>query len=186
MIRSRAGRKPGTERRRWRKYMRCHYLNRSAFFYENQLQFWLLRFSPIYHVLTVNDQVFRPSPSVRLVISSGVLRPKSMVFFQGDKLSMVLLVPAAIEGLKKVEDKLPDLDLVSIVKETHKQEIVLKMPKFKIEKTMELTDILKRVSITRVSNENVAIAEGNLQVKEVTKKGSFSLRIWTLPISDDF
>jgi len=59
---------------------------------------------------------------------------------------MVVVVPDAIEGLPEIEARFADLDLNQILKEGRKREIILTMPKFKLEQTIELNDILQKVS----------------------------------------
>ena len=67
-------------------------------------------------------------------------------FFQGD-ISMILVVPTAIEGLKQVEEKLVAMDLNSLLSEAYPKELNLTMPKFKLEQTLNLGSSLKKVGI---------------------------------------
>lgn len=59
--------------------------------------------------------------------------------------SMLIILPRKVDGLAKVEAKFP-LNLQEIVTGLKKVTVAVTMPKFKIEQTIEMNDILKKVS----------------------------------------
>ncbi|KAL0281671.1 UNVERIFIED_CONTAM: hypothetical protein PYX00_002586 [Menopon gallinae] len=93
--------------------------------------------------------------------------------YKASDLSMVLVIPNKIEGLSKVEERLSELDLVNIVRETYSEEIILRMPKFKITETLKLSNVLKRLGITEMFGDKAdlsGIASEALFVSEVVQK----------------
>lgn len=66
-------------------------------------------------------------------------------FFQGESVSLILIVPKDIEGLSAVESKYVGSDIGKLLKDSRKEEVILKMPKFKLEQTLDLIDILQKV-----------------------------------------
>jgi len=61
--------------------------------------------------------------------------------------SLIVILPNERNGIKELERKLTETDLSKITENLYKTEVTVKLPKFKIETTVELNDPLKRVSI---------------------------------------
>lgn len=59
---------------------------------------------------------------------------------------MVIILPKEIDGLKTVEEKLQSMNLSSLLAERKSRKVRVKMPKFKLEKFIDLTQILALVS----------------------------------------
>lgn len=66
---------------------------------------------------------------------------------------MVLVVPREIDGLKYIEDRIKDMDLNKLASETYKREIKLTLPKFKLEQTIDLKEVLEKVSLIGVAEK---------------------------------
>jgi serpin B len=58
---------------------------------------------------------------------------------------MVILLPNEIDGLAALEQKLPELDLKEILHRMRREEVEVSLPKFKLEKFIDLNDALKKV-----------------------------------------
>lgn len=67
--------------------------------------------------------------------------------YQGDSVNMILVVPKEIEGLRNVELEHIGTDFSKLLENTRKREIILTMPKFKLEQTLDLKDILVKMGI---------------------------------------
>ena len=65
---------------------------------------------------------------------------------QGGKFSMIIVLPDKIDGLAEVEKKLENLSLSYLRQCGSCAEVELSLPKFKIESTLHLKDILSEVS----------------------------------------
>lgn len=61
--------------------------------------------------------------------------------------SMIVLLPNKRDGIAELEQKLEGVDLTKITENMYKQEVIVSLPKFKIETTMQLNDPLKKVGI---------------------------------------
>lgn len=62
------------------------------------------------------------------------------------KMSMVFILPNQIEGLKDLEEKIAEADLRNdILSALSTLNVRITLPKFKIETTIDLTDILTKV-----------------------------------------
>ena len=63
-----------------------------------------------------------------------------------NKLAMLIILPNSKTGLTNLEEKLKNIDLWSITEKLSMASVTLKMPKFKIESTIKLTEALKKVN----------------------------------------
>lgn len=59
---------------------------------------------------------------------------------------MVVILPDDIEGLSALEAKLETVDLSEKIRYMEEPTVTVALPKFKMEETMELNEILKSVS----------------------------------------
>ncbi|KAK6644846.1 hypothetical protein RUM43_001119 [Polyplax serrata] len=66
--------------------------------------------------------------------------------YNGD-VSMVLIVPEEIDGIKQLEEKIALVDLKTITSETYSREVNLTMPKFKLEQSLQLSEPLKKLGL---------------------------------------
>lgn len=60
--------------------------------------------------------------------------------------SMIIILPNKRNGITELEQKLANVDLTKITENMYRPEVIVSLPKFKIETTMELTEPLKEVS----------------------------------------
>ena len=65
---------------------------------------------------------------------------------QGDKLSMIIVLPNEINGLKELEENLGSLSLKYLKQFEVITNTDIYLPKFKIESSIDLSDILSEVS----------------------------------------
>ncbi|XP_076671483.1 serine protease inhibitor 3/4 isoform X12 [Andrena cerasifolii] len=65
--------------------------------------------------------------------------------YQGNELSMVIILPNEINGLPMVEKKLQGMSIADILKQGYEREVQLQLPKFKIEKKIDLNSVLEKV-----------------------------------------
>lgn len=60
--------------------------------------------------------------------------------------SMIIILPNERNGIAELEQKLADVDLTKITENMYRPEVIVSLPKFKIETTMELKEPLVEVS----------------------------------------
>lgn len=60
--------------------------------------------------------------------------------------SMIIILPNKRNGIVELEQKLANVDLTKITENMYRPDVIVSLPKFKIETTMELTEPLKEVS----------------------------------------
>ena len=92
--------------------------------------------------------------------------------YQGDELSMVIILPNEINGLPMVEKKLQGMSMADILKQGYEGPVKLFLPKFKIEKMMDLEPVLKKMGLTDMFTDRAnfsGIADG-LSVSKVVQK----------------
>ncbi|XP_068989080.1 serine protease inhibitor 3/4-like isoform X1 [Bombus flavifrons] len=67
--------------------------------------------------------------------------------YKGDEFSMVIILPNEIDGLSDVEKKLQNTSLKNIISQGYEERMELWLPKFKMESTLELNDVLKEMGL---------------------------------------
>lgn len=65
---------------------------------------------------------------------------------------MIILLPDAKDGLKNLENNLSKIKLPKIVEQMTKYDVNVKLPRFKIEQTLQLEQILSNVSVFNYIN----------------------------------
>lgn len=66
---------------------------------------------------------------------------------QGDRLSMIVLLPNKYDGLEELEKKLENYNLTSIPSQMRNRKVSLSLPRFKLETEIDLTGILSEVMV---------------------------------------
>ncbi|KAI5632536.1 serpin (serine protease inhibitor) domain-containing protein [Phthorimaea operculella] len=75
--------------------------------------------------------------------------------YVNNEASMVIILPKEIEGLNGVLQKLADgEDLMDELKKMRRQEVRVSLPKFKIETTINLNDLLPKIGIKSIFSQN--------------------------------
>ena len=93
--------------------------------------------------------------------------------YQGDELSMVIILPNEINGLPMVEKKLQGMSIADILNQGYEREVQLQLPKFKIEKKIDLNSVLEKMGLTDMFTERAnfsGIADGDLSVSNIVQK----------------
>lgn len=67
--------------------------------------------------------------------------------YQGLSISMFIILPHDIDGISKLEKKLAGVDLSKILTHLPEQEVEVSIPKFKLEETTDLNDILTELGM---------------------------------------
>ncbi|XP_047107925.1 leukocyte elastase inhibitor-like isoform X1 [Schistocerca piceifrons] len=67
--------------------------------------------------------------------------------YKGDQLSMVIILPKKIDGLRELERKLVDVNLPDILQKLRKVDVNVYLPKFKLEHQVDLSDTLKKLGM---------------------------------------
>ncbi|XP_052738625.1 antichymotrypsin-2-like [Bicyclus anynana] len=71
--------------------------------------------------------------------------------YTGNQASLVVVLPYDIGGIVELLEKLKDPNVIdNALKDKYKTEVELTLPKFKIETTTDLTDILKKIGVTKL------------------------------------
>ena len=74
--------------------------------------------------------------------------------YEGDKLSMIVLLPKNRYGIKKIENSLDSLNLQDLISQMTIQKVKVYFPKFKFETSYELKDILTSMGMPDAFNDN--------------------------------
>ncbi|XP_043262033.1 antichymotrypsin-2-like isoform X3 [Colletes gigas] len=93
--------------------------------------------------------------------------------YQGNELSMVIILPNEINGLSEVEKKLQNINIADVLNEGFKGDVQLRLPKFKIESKIELNNVLQKLGLTDMFTARAnfsGIANDNLVVSKVIQK----------------
>ncbi|RXG50863.1 Serpin B3, partial [Armadillidium vulgare] len=67
--------------------------------------------------------------------------------YEGSRMSFVILLPDARDGLSDLEEKLASVDLGELDKDAYPTKVKLYLPKFKLEESVNLNDILKSIAV---------------------------------------
>jgi serpin B len=79
-------------------------------------------------------------------IENGMLQIIEMPYV-GDKLSMVILLPKKIDGLKQIEGSLTQGNLNNWLSNLRNREVIVSLPKFKMTSEFELNEVLKSLGM---------------------------------------
>jgi len=97
--------------------------------------------------------------------------------YEGDEASFLIVLPNEIDGLKDMTKKLEDPSMLNkSIGEMYKVKVELSLPKFKIETTTKLADILKQMKVTKLFKSSEAKLdkllenEGNMYVSDAIQK----------------
>jgi len=87
--------------------------------------------------------------------SKGIVLP-----YEGKKVEMIILLPNEKTGLKSLEDSLKTLKFSQISEQINEKSrlknIVLNLPKFRIDSSLDLIDPLKKLKMTQIFDEEKA------------------------------
>ncbi|XP_045513716.1 alaserpin-like isoform X2 [Pieris brassicae] len=99
------------------------------------------------------------------------------MFYEGDEASMVLVLPNEIDGINKLEEKLRDPSALNrAISSMYSTEVEVTIPKFKIETTTNLKDVLSKMEVTKLFTpgearlNNLIKGQGDLVVSEAIQK----------------
>jgi serpin B len=95
--------------------------------------------------------------------------------YKDSDLSMLVILPNSRTGLKSLEAKLSDINILDLTKNMYKQDVIVNMPKFKIEFSIKLNDVLKKMGMESMFSRNADFSNlltspEPLQVSEVIHK----------------
>ncbi|XP_024947046.1 serine protease inhibitor 3/4 isoform X2 [Cephus cinctus] len=94
--------------------------------------------------------------------------------YKGDEVSMFIIVPNKIDGLQRIENNIHDLDFSRLNQYGRNEEVILFVPKFKIENTIELNNLLQKVGMAEMFTDAAdfsGIADTPLKVSKILQKG---------------
>jgi serpin B len=80
--------------------------------------------------------------------------------YRGRKISMFIILPHDVDGISKLEEKLASKNLSKILGRLPQREVNVSVPKFKLEETTDLKDILKKLGMTSMFNHEEADFSG--------------------------
>ncbi|XP_075223439.1 leukocyte elastase inhibitor-like isoform X3 [Lycorma delicatula] len=92
--------------------------------------------------------------------------------YQGHDFSMFIILPNEITGLAKMEETLSTLNLADELKNLDRCEVIVSLPKFELEKTLDLKDILETLGVKNIFRDAnfSGISDKPLTVSEVVQK----------------
>ncbi|XP_075166184.1 antichymotrypsin-2-like isoform X2 [Haematobia irritans] len=70
--------------------------------------------------------------------------------YKDSDLSMLVILPKTIDGLGGVKEKLKSVTMDKVMGQLYSSKVIVNMPKFKTEYEIELTDVLKRLGMSRM------------------------------------
>ncbi|KAL7735949.1 hypothetical protein ACLKA6_002384 [Drosophila palustris] len=70
--------------------------------------------------------------------------------YENSDLSMLILLPKSKTGLPQLEEKLRSTPLAQITEQLHKTQVIVKLPKFKSEFEVELTEAFQQLGMTQL------------------------------------
>ncbi|XP_068147274.1 serine protease inhibitor 42Dd isoform X2 [Drosophila tropicalis] len=88
--------------------------------------------------------------------------------YKDSDLSMLIILPNSKTGLPQLEEKLRSTQLSEITKKLYQTKVVVKLPKFKAEFEMELTNVFQKLGMTRIFSDNANFS-GMLESPEAMK-----------------
>ncbi|XP_037923512.1 antichymotrypsin-2-like isoform X4 [Hermetia illucens] len=74
--------------------------------------------------------------------------------FRDEDLAMLIILPNSKTGLPSLEAKLRSMDLFKLRQRMHSEEVIVSMPKFKIEFSIELNDVLSEMGMSSMFSDN--------------------------------
>ncbi|XP_047108151.1 leukocyte elastase inhibitor-like isoform X1 [Schistocerca piceifrons] len=98
--------------------------------------------------------------------SSVLLAVLVQVFFgfpkliKGNQLSMLVILPNQIDGINELENKIMKVNLHQISDKLYPMKVNVLLPKFNIEKEMQLDEILKQLGMKEIFDEKLANLSG--------------------------
>ncbi|XP_076653179.1 antitrypsin isoform X5 [Halictus rubicundus] len=93
--------------------------------------------------------------------------------YQGNSISMLIILPNEVNGLAEVENKIQSTNLADILSQGHEAEVKLFLPKFKIKSEIDLISPLKKIGLTDMFTDHAnfsGIADAPLTVSKVIQK----------------
>ncbi|XP_047514957.1 alaserpin-like isoform X5 [Pieris napi] len=73
------------------------------------------------------------------------------MFYEGEEASMILVLPNEIDGITQLEEKLKDPSALNkAISDMYSTEVEVTIPKFKIETTTNLKDVLSKMDVTKL------------------------------------
>ncbi|KRF97545.1 uncharacterized protein Dwil_GK20760, isoform C [Drosophila willistoni] len=88
--------------------------------------------------------------------------------YKDSDLSMLIILPNSKTGLPQLEEKLRSTQLSEITKKLYQTKVIVKLPKFKAEFEMELTDVFKKLGMSRMFSDSANFS-GMLESPEALK-----------------
>ncbi|XP_076634199.1 uncharacterized protein LOC143348166 [Colletes latitarsis] len=93
--------------------------------------------------------------------------------YQSNDMSMVVILPNEVNSLFEVEKRLEGININDILNQGYERELHLYLPKFRIEKKIDLNDVLKKLGLVDMFSSRAnfsAIADSNLFVSKVIQQ----------------
>ncbi|XP_069685959.1 leukocyte elastase inhibitor A-like [Periplaneta americana] len=141
---------------------------------------------------STSDEVFSPSPGVEVKVptmshSRKLLAGRSrklglkwvMLPFQGNRFSMVLMLPTERHALTSVMKKIPSKVFKYIFKHTRTMDVDLRLPKFKLNSGLHVIRFLQKLGVRDIFKKDVANLKGicpsPLHVSDIIHKSEIEI-----------
>jgi serine protease inhibitor len=108
------------------------------------------------------EETFRVLKNVSDLNAAAVELP-----FQGNRFSLVILVPEEVKGLASVESALNQIVIQRIMNEMELHRISLSLPKFKVESTLQLKDIIVKLGAKSIFDAHKADLSGITKAEQL-------------------
>ncbi|GLV39191.1 Serpin 42Da [Carabus blaptoides fortunei] len=95
--------------------------------------------------------------------------------YEGNEVSMLIILPNEMDGITKLQEKIKDVDVVNIMQNMYETTVEVSVPKFKIETTSPMKEMLKEMGAADMFGDEAdfsKITEGGepLKVSDVIQK----------------
>ncbi|KAJ3653288.1 hypothetical protein Zmor_012548 [Zophobas morio] len=108
----------------------------------------------------------------------------ALFLFQGVNVRMVIVLPKDRNGIKSLERKLSDVGFTGLVENLASQQLIISMPKFKMESTVDLSETLKQMGLENIFSQEANFSgmlktgSTELYVTQVFQKAFIDLNEW--------
>ncbi|GLV34495.1 Serpin 42Da [Carabus blaptoides fortunei] len=95
--------------------------------------------------------------------------------YEGDELSMLIILPYQVNGITKLQEKIKDVDIMTLMQNMSEKTVEVNVPKFKIETTSKMNEMLKEMGACDMFTDHadflkIAAHGEDLKVSDVIQK----------------
>jgi serpin B len=135
---------------------------------------------------TVNVEMMKGTKTGYYKYDEDLMAQVVALPFQNRRIQLVIVLPEQKDGIKNLEEKLVSTSLTQLTKNLYKNVIDLSLPKFKLETSMDLNEILSEIGLKNIFDAEYADLRGmivlkrdeNLSVDKIIQKAFLEINEW--------